>query len=53
MSKLDERQICDQDNLSEVQLEQDIDRAVHRLNASDIPLINRISTESEEKIDSS
>ena len=44
---MDERQICEQDNLSEVQLEQEIDRAVHQLNSVDIPLVNRKNTEPE------
>ena len=47
MSKMDERQLCEQDNLSEVQLEQDIDRAVHQLNSVDILLVNRKNTEPE------
>jgi hypothetical protein len=52
VSKIDERQICDQDNLSEVQLEQAIDRTVHQINSTDIPLVNQIAEVSELMIDS-
>ena len=46
MSKMDERQICEQDNLSEVQLEQAIDQTVHQFNSVDIPLVNDIDMDS-------
>ena len=55
---MDKRQLCEQDNLSEVQQEQDIEQAVHQFNSSDIPLVNKLGTKTniedfEEIIDSS
>ena len=54
---MDKRQLCEQDNLSEVQQEQDIEQAVHQLNSTDIPLVNKLGTKTiledyEEMIDS-
>ena len=43
---MDKRQICEQDNLSEVQLEEASNRNVHQFNSVDIPLVNQIDMDS-------
>ena len=39
---MDLRQICEQDNLSKVQLEQKIDRSVNQFNSADVAPVNQI-----------
>ena len=39
VSQMDKRLVCEQDLVSEVQLEQDMDKQIHQLNSVDVPLV--------------
>ena len=36
---MDKRLVCEQDLVSEIQLEQDMDKQIHQLNSVDVPLV--------------